>query len=84
MKSPNDPSGPPTGLQQSQIGFSLALGLALDLAVCIALGFWADRRFGTKPWLTLVGILLGLVTAGATIFAMTRAANGRRGGNGPA
>lgn len=72
------------GLPQGQLVFSLALGLALDLAVCIALGFWADRRFGTKPWCTLLGIAVGLATSVATIYGVTRRAARRRDGAPPA
>ena len=41
------------------------VGLGWYLALCIAGGaaggFWLDGRFGTKPLLTLVGLLLGIV-----------------------
>lgn len=38
-----------------------ALGIELAAAVigCLLAGAWADRRFGTDPWLTLAGIFLG-------------------------
>lgn len=40
-------------------------GLGLQFAATILIlglaGNWADRRFGTRPWLTLAGILLGFV-----------------------
>jgi len=26
-----------------------------------AIGYWLDRRFGTKPWLLLAGLLVGMV-----------------------
>jgi F0F1-type ATP synthase assembly protein I len=84
MKRHDDASGPSGGLLQGQVAFSLALGLALDLAVCIALGFWADRRFGTRPWFTLLGIALGLGTSVATVYAVTRSAARRRDGDPPA
>jgi F0F1-type ATP synthase assembly protein I len=39
-------------------------GLALVLGVLTALGAWLghllDSRWGTEPWLTLVGTLLGM------------------------
>ena len=84
MKSPNDSSDPAKSLLQGQLGFALALGLALDLAVSIAVGFWADGRFGTRPWCTLLGVLIGLTTAGATVYGITRAANRRSDGQPPA
>ncbi|MEM1024921.1 MAG: AtpZ/AtpI family protein [Myxococcota bacterium] len=38
-----------------------ALGIELAAAVigCLLAGAWADRHFGTDPWLTLLGIFLG-------------------------
>ncbi len=41
------------------IGSSLALTLALG----VALGYWADRHWGSTPFLTLAGAILGLAMA---------------------
>lgn len=30
-----------------------------EVGACVLLGWWLDRTFGTKPWLTLVGVALG-------------------------
>jgi F0F1-type ATP synthase assembly protein I len=43
--------------------FAASLGL-LALA-----GHWADGRLGTTPWLTLAGIVLGLITGFYSFFA---------------
>ena len=37
----------------SQFGFMIAGGLLL--------GLWGDRKWGTSPWLGLVGLLSGIV-----------------------
>lgn len=38
-------------------------------------GYWADQRFGTEPWLLIVGILLGLAVSFKHLFsALDRAA----------
>jgi F0F1-type ATP synthase assembly protein I len=37
--------------------------LALTLALGVALGNWADRHWGTTPFLTLAGAILGLAMA---------------------
>jgi len=70
---------------------SNALGSGLTFAVVLALfaygGLWLDQRWGTRPWLLLAGILLGLV--GGTIHLLATVAPGvlpfgRRPPSGPA
>ncbi len=50
-----------------------AIGLEMGAAVVIgyAAGWWLDKTFGTKPYLTLVMLLLGI---GAAFMAIYRAA----------
>lgn len=38
---------------------SVGLELGLTVVVTLVAGSWLDRRFGTEPWLTLVGVFLG-------------------------
>lgn len=40
---------------------AISIGIELVVSVVIGLvaGAWLDRRFGTGPWLTLVGIMVG-------------------------
>lgn len=40
------------------IGWRIAAGLA----VCIGAGYLLDRWWGTLPWLTLAGAILGMVS----------------------
>lgn len=40
---------------------TLIISLATELAVPPLVGAWVDGRFGTTPWGTLVGALLGMV-----------------------
>jgi len=39
---------------------SVGLEFGLSVVLCIVLGLWADAKLGTKPWLMLAGIGLGL------------------------
>ncbi len=51
-----------TGRGQDASSFSLAhVGLTYGAAVALyALGgWWLDRRLGTLPWFTLLGVILG-------------------------
>ena len=46
--------------------------LAMELALMPLGGFWLDRQFGTTPWLTFVGVALGLLTAGLDFYRLTK------------
>ncbi len=39
---------------------SLGLQVALSIFIGLAAGVWLDRRWGTGPWLTLIGIGMGI------------------------
>ena len=40
---------------------TLGLQLAITVVVLFFLGKWLDSRWGTSPWLMLVGLFLGIV-----------------------
>ena len=46
----------------------LGLQLALGMAFFAVGGYLLDRRLGTIPWLTLAGVVLGLVAIGAKLW----------------
>jgi ATP synthase protein I len=39
---------------------SIGLQLALSIFIGLFAGIYLDRRFDTSPWLTLVGLLMGI------------------------
>jgi len=49
-----------------------AMNLATSVAAAIALGYfggkWLDGRFDTGPWLSIAGLLLGMLTAGKMMW----------------
>lgn len=51
-----------------------ALGLEMGLSVVLGLlgGRWLDERFGTKPWLSITGVLLGITAAFLALFRISR------------
>ena len=61
--------------------------VGIEIAVAIAIGYFGghylDRKFGTQPWLSYVGMLFGV---GAAIKALVRVTRqyrrGEGGGNG--
>jgi ATP synthase protein I len=55
--------------QYSAIGLGWSIGASL--VVCILGGVFLDRWLGTTPWLTLIGVVLGLVSAGYLLYELT-------------
>jgi F0F1-type ATP synthase assembly protein I len=45
------------------------------------IGYWLDGRFGTKPWLLLAGLILGMIGGFASFFRLVLPPRG--GGRGP-
>ncbi len=45
--------------------------LGLDIVLCVMVGFfggrWLDARFGTEPWISVVGFFFGCGAAGRSI-----------------
>jgi F0F1-type ATP synthase assembly protein I len=73
------------GRELSALGLVLRLtGIGWYVAVCIVggtlLGYWADGGFETRPWLTLVGLAVGIAVAFSGMISMLRAvlASGNR------
>ena len=55
--------------QYSAIGLGWSIGVTL--VVCILGGVFLDRWLGTTPWLTLIGVVLGLISAGYLLYELT-------------
>ena len=41
--------------------------MATPVVICAGLGIIADLKLGTKPWLTIVGTVIGFVLAGLLV-----------------
>lgn len=52
------------------IATTLGFGIAISLAVLVGGGVWLDIRFNTAPWLTIIGLALGLVAAGYQLYEL--------------
>jgi F0F1-type ATP synthase assembly protein I len=58
----------------------LGLGLNLPIPVLAGalLGYWADGRFGTRPWLLVAGAAVGMVLGfGAFLATALRSEGGK-------
>jgi len=63
------------------------VGLGVELAAPLLIGVfggqWLDRRFGTSPWLLLVGAILGGATGMFSLYRRIKPPGGN-GSGGPA
>ena len=70
--------GEPSKSKGSAIrGVGMAAALATQLILAVFLGFllghWLDGLLHTTPWLTIVGVLLGIVAGFVGLFHLSRA-----------
>ncbi|MFZ5892258.1 MAG: AtpZ/AtpI family protein [Myxococcota bacterium] len=54
---------------------TLGIEIVLSVAVGLLGGSWLDKKFGTAPWLTLIGLAYGLAAAGRAIYRALKQAN---------
>jgi ATP synthase protein I len=67
----------PEGKKQLQLAARFATaGIELALAIVIGYfaGVWLDGRFETKPYLTYIGLLLGIIAGFRNLFMLARSA----------
>ncbi len=51
----------------------LAWVVALSTLIPLGIGLWLDKRFGTAPWLTLVGMVIGVAASTVNILRQMNA-----------
>jgi F0F1-type ATP synthase assembly protein I len=65
-----------SGLGRAGAYFALFSQVGLILLVTnlggVLLGYWADERLGTVPFLTLAGFLVGLAVGWTAVFRLIR------------
>lgn len=61
------------------VGVATGLGCSIvaALMLCIGGGVFLDRQFGTSPVLTLIGVALGLATAGYQLWELAKLGNSK-------
>jgi ATP synthase protein I len=70
MAPAQDPSAWRALGELSTIGLTLVVATVLGLAG----GYYLDRWLGTSPWLTLVGLLLGIAAGFVNLFRTVKRA----------
>jgi ATP synthase protein I len=62
-----------------------ALGIELAASTVIGLfgGQWLDGKLGTKPWLSIVGLILGVVAGFRSLYQTARSENRKLTETGP-
>ena len=48
--------------EMANLAFELGFIIALPLVAFGLLGKWLDSKFGTEPWLTILGILFAIIS----------------------
>ncbi|HEY3064236.1 MAG TPA: AtpZ/AtpI family protein [Methylomirabilota bacterium] len=58
------------------LGEVATVGITLVVATVIGLagGYYGDRWLGTSPWLTLIGLVLGIAAGFVSLFRSVKAA----------
>lgn len=51
--------------------------IAFPVLLCVGGGIWTDLKFGTKPWVTLSGLVIGFGIAVLLIRQQIHAVNKR-------
>jgi len=58
--------------QLASFAFEMGFIISLPLVILGLLGKYLDARWGTRPWLTLAGILLALVVTSVWLYRYLR------------
>ena len=51
---------------------TIGLEMVISVVIGILFGWWLDRFFNTKPWLTVIFMLLGIVAGFRSLFRLLK------------
>jgi ATP synthase protein I len=51
---------------------AIGLEMGLSVAVGLAIGYLLDRYLDTKPWLTIIFLILGVIAGFRSLFSLAR------------
>ena len=67
---PRQDSEPPMAVASRWV--SEIINIALQFCLPAGVGFWLDDRWGTSPWLVIVGACFGFFVAGTSFAQLIR------------
>lgn len=70
MGGPEKKSG--SGVRGVGVAVALSAQLVLAIVLGFLLGHWLDHVFHTSPWLTIVGVLVGIGAGFLGLFRLSR------------
>ncbi len=70
------PRGGQAGISGAQFA-GVGLQFALTIVVFAFAGIWLDKRFGTSPWLVILGVFIGAAAGFFSIYRQLMAAQRR-------
>jgi F0F1-type ATP synthase assembly protein I len=56
----------------------LGVQIAASFLFFFLIGYWADGKFGTSPWLLLMGVLIGMVGMALLLMKVVQSANRKK------
>ncbi|MEW6266450.1 MAG: AtpZ/AtpI family protein [Thermodesulfobacteriota bacterium] len=52
------------------VASTMGLSLVLATVIGLAAGYYLDKLFGTKPWLTMIFLILGIIAGFKNIYVI--------------
>jgi F0F1-type ATP synthase assembly protein I len=72
MPSDDDKGNGRISWRQATMATGLALAIPELIGAPTYLGYWLDKKYSTGPLWLILGLLLGLVSAGLTIYKLLK------------
>jgi F0F1-type ATP synthase assembly protein I len=67
------PNGKPgKEIKQASLLITIPAIMFAAPAVGYFIGFWADKKLGTDPYLSIVGVIFGFVAAGVEVYRLIK------------
>ena len=70
-QKPARPAGGDESWSAVSLAWEMGYSIAIPLVVFALIGRFLDKKFGTSPWLLLVGILLAIISSTYIIYKKT-------------